>query len=181
MHKTLIFSLLFLLLAVPARAKEENLFLQKHPSFLKGELTCSDKSKKTKTTCWILEADEISSPGKNAMDADKLSLGLETYRPWGMLCDDGMVYIASDSVSEKMIRESRDMLMRAPISKDKDFDIDIANRNSIFSIVRIWIHMRAEGINEEAHRRFTGVDNYDPKAHEKVEERLKKRFGEKNN
>ena len=74
MHKILIFSLLFVLLAVPARAKEENSLLQKHPSFLKGELTCSDKSKNTKTTCWILEADEISSPGENAMDSHELGL-----------------------------------------------------------------------------------------------------------
>ena len=107
--------------------------------------------------------------------------GLETYRPWGLFCDSGTVYVATNSVSKEMIREQRDMLMKASISKNKDFNIDTAVRNSIFSAARFWIYMRAWEINEDTHRRFTGVDNYDPKAHEKVGERFKKRLGEKNN
>ncbi|MDE0158931.1 MAG: hypothetical protein OXI02_03825 [Candidatus Dadabacteria bacterium] len=181
MHKILILSLLFVLLAVPARAKEENSLLQRHPSFLKGELTCSDKSKNTKTTCWIIEGDEMSELGKNAMEAHKLSLGLKTYRPWGMFCDNGIVYTATNSISKERIKEGRDLLMRAPISKNKDFDIDIATRNSTFSQARFMIYMNAWDINEEIHHRLTGVDNYDPKAHEKRREELKKKSGEKNN
>ena len=73
------------------------------------------------------------------------------------------------------------MLMRAPISKNKDFNIDTAVRNRTFDTVRFWIYMRAWEINEEAHRRFTGVDNYDGEAHKKRREKLKKKFGEKNN
>lgn len=176
MHKILVLSMLFALFAVPASAKEENLLLQRHPSFLKGELTCSDKSKNTKTTCWILEADEISSPGRNAMEAHREYV--TAYRPWGMFCDNGIVYTATDSISEERIREGRDMLIRAPVSKDKDFDIDIASRNSTFGLVRFRIYRNVWDINEAVHHRLTGVDNYDPKAHEK---RREKRLGEKNN
>ncbi len=176
MHKILILSLLFVLLAVPARTKEENLLLQKHPSFLKSELTCSDKSKNTKTTCWILEADEISSPGRNAMEAHREYVPT-SYRPWGMFCDNGIVYTATDAISEEMIKEYRH-IMGTPISKDKDFDIDIASRNSAFGLVRFWIYRNVWDINEAVHHRLTGVDNYDHKAHEK---RRKKGFGEKNN
>lgn len=179
MHKILILSLLFVLLAIPVRAKEENSLLQRHPSFLKSELTCSDKNKNTKTTCWILEADEISSPGRNAMEAHREYV--PAYRPWGMFCDNGIVYTATDSISKERIKEGRDLLMRAPISKNKDFDIDIATRNSTFSQARFMIYMNAWDINEEIHHRLTGVDNYDPKAHEKRREELKKKSGEKNN
>ena len=119
---------------------------------LKGEFIWKAKDSDSQTTCWIIESDvEISEPGTSAIYADDRLLGLETYKPWGVYCEDLIIFLPIGTV-------------------EKDTTMEIA---------QALIRMTSVALNYERHNMAVGKDNYDPFAHKKREKERKEHLKKK--
>ena len=119
---------------------------------LKGEFIWKAKDSDSQTTCRIIESDvEISEPGTSAIYADDRLLGWETYKPWGVYCEDLIIFLPIGTV-------------------EKDTTIEIA---------QALIRMTSVALNYERHNMAVGKDNYDPFAHKKREKKRKEHLEKK--